>query len=82
MLAMPERQVYMIKATLTEAGNISDETYWFICAGLEHKFNENFEFERIVDKSILGGFIFKFKGKVYDRSVCSQLLRLKDFISE
>ncbi len=72
----------MIKATITEAGNMTDETYAYICRGVGRKFGDTFEFERITDKSIIGGFIVCFKGKVYDRSVSGQLMKMKEYISE
>ena len=72
----------MIKATITESGNMTDETYAYICSGVAHKFNDTFEFERVTDKSILGGFIVHIKGKVYDRSVSGQLMKMKDYLSE
>lgn len=72
----------MKKATITEAGNMTDETYLFICNGVEHKFNDQFEFERVTDKSIIGGFIVNIKGKVYDRSIRGQLIKMEEYISE
>lgn len=72
----------MKKATIIEAGNMTEETYLFICNGVEHKFNDKFEFERVIDKSIIGGFIVNIKGKVYDRSISAQLLKMQEYLSE
>lgn len=72
----------MKKALITVAGNMTNETYLRICEGVEQKFNEKFEFERITDDSIIGGFIVKISGKVYDRSIIAQLKKMHEYLSE
>jgi F-type H+-transporting ATPase subunit delta len=72
----------MRKIIITVAKNMTDETYLQICDGLGHKFNEKFEFIRETDDSVIGGFIVNINGKVYDRSIGSQLQKLKDYIAE
>jgi F0F1-type ATP synthase delta subunit len=72
----------MRKVIITSAGNMTERTYAMICGGLVQKFNEKFEFEHRVDDSIIGGFIVNIEGKVYDRSIGSQLEKLKEFMLE
>jgi F-type H+-transporting ATPase subunit delta len=74
--------IIMRKIIITTAKNMTDETYLRICGGLENKFNEKFEFIRETDDSVIGGFIVNINGKVYDRSIGSQLRKLKDYIAE
>ena len=72
----------MNKVIITTAGNMTDETYHFICDGLRHKLNEEFEFVHETDDNLLGGFIININGKVYDRSISSQLEKLQEYITE
>jgi F-type H+-transporting ATPase subunit delta len=79
----PERYAYkMIKVIITVSGNMTDDTYLRICDGIEHKFNDKFEFVRENDDSVIGGFIVNINGKVYDKSISSQLEQLKKHLSE
>lgn len=79
----PERYDYkMIKVIITAAGSMTNETYLHICDGIEHKFNEKFEFVRETDDSVIGGFIVNINGKVYDRCIGSQLEQMKKHLSE
>lgn len=72
----------MRKLIITAAGNMTAETYLHICDGLEHKFNEKFEFIRVPDDSVIGGFIVNINGEVFDRSIGSQLEQMKKHLSE
>lgn len=63
----------MRKAVIIEAGNMSDETYEYICQGIRNKFKEEFAFRRAVDPKVVGGFVINIEGKVFDLSICSQL---------
>ena len=57
---------------VTVASNMSDETYRYICGQFEKKFCET-DFTKLVDDSILGGFILRFGAGVYDLSLATQL---------
>jgi F0F1-type ATP synthase delta subunit len=72
----------MKKVIITSAGNMTDESYKLICDGLEHKLGEKFEFVHQKDGNIIGGFIVNIEGKVYDRSIGSQLEKLKEYMTE
>lgn len=62
----------MNRCRVTVASNMSDETYRYICDSFVKKFGET-EFTRLVDDSIIGGFILSFGARVYDCSLAAQL---------
>ena len=62
----------MNRCKVTVASNMSDETYRYICDGFVKKFGET-EFTKLVDDSIIGGFILSFGSGVYDLSIAAQL---------
>lgn len=57
---------------------MSEETYMLLCEGILKKYGRNIEFIKTVDDSVLGGFILKLDGVVYDGSLKSQLEALKE----
>lgn len=72
----------MREAIIKTASNMSDETYNMLCNGVSEKFGSDIEFERVFDESLLGGFVLKLDGVVYDYSVRTQLKNLKKHISD
>ncbi len=62
----------MNRCRVTVASNMSEETYRYICDSFVKKFGET-EFTKLVDDSILGGFILSFGSGVYDLSIATQL---------
>ena len=62
----------MNRCRVTVASNMGDATYRYICDSFVRRFGET-EFTKVVDDSILGGFILSFGAGVYDLSVASQL---------
>ena len=62
----------MNRCKVTVASHMSDETYRYICDGFVKKFGET-EFTKLVDDSIIGGFILSFGSGVYDLSIAAQL---------
>lgn len=67
----------MRKAYITVPSNMSEETYMLLCEGILRKYGRNIEFIKTVDDSLIGGFILKLDGVVYDGSLKSQLKTLK-----
>jgi F-type H+-transporting ATPase subunit delta len=72
----------MREAIIKTAHNMSDETYNMLCKGVNEKFGSDVQFERAFDESLLGGFVLKLDGVVYDYSVRTQLKNLKKHISD
>lgn len=67
----------MRKAYITVPSNMSEEAYMLLCEGILKKYGRNIEFIKTVDDSLLGGFILKLDGVVYDGSLKTRLLSLK-----
>lgn len=61
---------------------MSDETYEMLCKGVNEKLGADIEFEKVYDETLVGGFVLKLDGVVYDHSVRTQLKRLKKHISD
>lgn len=74
--------IKMREAIVKTASNMSDETYHMLCKGVSEKFGSDIEFERVFDESLVGGFVLKLDGVVYDYSVRTQLSNLKKHISD
>ena len=66
----------MNRCKVTVTSHMSEGTYRYICAQFEKRFGET-EFTKLVDDSILGGFILTFGSGVYDLSVAAQLGRME-----
>ncbi len=66
---------------LTTSSNMSESTYNYICDGFNKKYGTDFDFQHIIDDSIIGGFIADLGGEVFDLSISSQLERLKKHIA-
>ncbi len=74
--------IKMREAIIKTAGNMSDETYGMLCNGITDKFGSNISFERVFDETLIGGFVLKLDGVVYDYSIRTQLKNLKKHISD
>ena len=72
----------MREAIIKTARNMSDETYDMLCKGVVEKFGSDIQFERVFDETLIGGFVLKLDGIVYDYSVRTQLKNLKKHISD
>ena len=72
----------MREAITKTARNMSDETYDMLCKGVVEKFGSDIQFERVFDETLIGGFVLKLDGIVYDYSVRTQLKNLKKHISD
>ncbi len=72
----------MRKAIIKITKTMSDETFKMLCDGINEKFGNNIEFEKVYDESLIGGFVLKLDGIVYDNTIRTQLKRLKNHISE
>lgn len=72
----------MRDAIIKTAHNMSDETYDMLCKGAKEKFGSDISFERVFDETLVGGFVLKLDGVVYDYSVRTQLKNLKKHISD
>lgn len=72
----------MRKSAIKTASNMSDETYRMLCEGIREKFGNDIEFVRVIDESVIGGFVLKLDGVIYDHTIRTQLQRLKKHITE
>lgn len=72
----------MREAIIKTARNMSDETYNMLCKGVNDKYGSDIVFERVFDETLIGGFLLKLDGVVYDYSVRTQLKNLKKHISD
>lgn len=70
----------MRKAIITTAGNMSKETFDYICSIVEKKFNEKFEFVRKEDSMLIGGFTLNIEDEIFDLSVKTQLDKFKEHV--
>lgn len=61
---------------------MSDETYRMLCEGIRENFGNDIEFVRVIDESVIGGFVLKLDGVIYDHTIRTQLQRLKKHITE
>lgn len=67
----------MKTVVIKTAENMSDATYARVCRGFREMLGEDFNFKRVCDNGIVGGFIAEADGKVYDLSISSQLKEMK-----
>ena len=67
----------MKKATLTVAQSMSDSTYSLLENGIKTKFGDDIALTKLVDETLIGGFVLCVDGVIYDNSVSSQLDRIK-----
>lgn len=72
----------MRKAVVKTTDNFSDETYNMLCEGIKARRGDDIEFERVYDENIVGGFVLKLDGVVYDNSIRTQLKKLKKHITD
>lgn len=61
---------------------MSNETYSLLCDGLKKVIGEDVEFVRSINNEILGGFVLKIDGTLYDNSIKAQLKELKKHIEK
>ncbi len=71
----------MRKAIIKTAENMSEETCIYLCRGIREKMGDDIVFERVIDNSLVGGFLLNIDGIVYDMSIKTQLKRLKTHIA-
>ncbi len=74
--------IKMRKAIIKITHTMSDETYKLLCDGVSERMGSDIEFEKIEDETIVGGFVMKLDGKVYDYSIRTQLKNIKKHISD
>ncbi len=74
--------IKMREAIIKITESMSDETYNMLCSGIKEKFGSDIEFEKVYDEALVGGFVLKLDGVVYDHSIRTQLARLKKHISK
>jgi len=72
----------IVKAEITTATEIDDETLGKIRAKIEELFGKKAEITVKLDPSIIGGFIVKVADKVLDASIKTQLENLKKAIAD
>ena len=70
----------MRRVVITATSAMSEDTYKIICGKIEHKYNEKFEFSRVDDPSIIGGFILNIENKIYDMSTKTRLAEIGNHI--
>ncbi len=71
----------MREAIVKITESMSDSTYELLCKGIREKTGDDITFEKVYDESLVGGFVLKLDGVVYDNSIRTQLQRLKKHIS-
>ncbi len=74
--------IKMRKAIIKITQNMSNETYEMLCKGINENLGTDIEFEKVYDETLVGGFVLKLDGVVYDHSLRTQLKRLKKHISD
>lgn len=70
----------MRSVIITATSAMSDETFRLICSKIEAKYDEKFEFARVDDPSIVGGFILNIENKFYDLSTRTRLSEIGNHI--
>lgn len=58
--------------------NLLDEDIEKAIKAIEKKTNKKLELTKVIDESLIGGFIIKVKDNVYDASIKSKLAKLKE----
>ena len=66
---------------ITTANNMNEEIYRYICEGFKRRYGYELEFQRIIDQSIIGGFIARIDSEIFDMSVLTQLNEMKKHIA-
>ena len=61
---------------------MSDDTYQMLCKGISERMGSDIEFQQVIDETLIGGFLLKLDGVVYDYSVRTQLKNIKKHISD
>ncbi len=72
----------MREAIIKITDNFSEETYNMLCEGIKEKFGSDIEFEKVYDDTLVGGFLLKIDGVVYDHTVRTQLKKLKKHMAD
>lgn len=63
----------MRSCVITVARNMSEQTYEFLCERTRERFGSDLSFTKIVDDSVIGGFLMELDGTVYDMTLSTQL---------
>jgi F-type H+-transporting ATPase subunit delta len=71
----------MKKCMLTVASTMTESTFDYLCEKAKSKVEKDTEIVKIVDDSVIAGFIMEYDGTVYDCSVGTQLKQLKKHLS-
>lgn len=73
----------MREAVVVAASNFSDGNFDRLCEGLKQRFGGDIVFSRVTDESVVGGFMLRLDGVVYDMSFASQLKKLgKELVND
>ncbi len=79
---MTQLVIKMREAIIKIADNFSDETYNMLCDGIKAKFGSDIVFEKVYDDTLIGGFVLKLDGVVYDNTIRTQLKKLKKHLAD
>ena len=71
----------MKKATIITTDSMSPDTFAYICSCTEKKFGQKFDFEQVIDNSIVGGFIIQIDNEVFDQSCKTKLEQFRHYLS-
>ena len=74
--------IKMRKAIIKITHTMSDDTYQMLCKGISDRMGSDIEFQQVIDETLIGGFVLKLDGVVYDYSVRTQLKNIKKHISD
>ncbi len=74
--------IKMRKAIIKITHTMSDDTYQTLCKGISERMGSDIEFQQVIDETLIGGFVLKLDGVVYDYSVRTQLKNIKKHISD
>jgi F-type H+-transporting ATPase subunit delta len=77
-----DQRLGIIKAEITAATEIDDETISKIKAKIEELFGKKAEISVKLDPSLIGGFVVRVSDKVLDASIKTQLENLKKVIAD
>ncbi len=74
----------MKKVIITDAGNMSDETYGYVCERFSGAFEgeEDIQFERRHNPELLGGFTVTAGDRIYDASLRCRLTQMREHIQK
>lgn len=70
--------LHIEEAVIICSKNLLDEDIDKAIKAIEKKTNKKLELTKVIDESLIGGFIIKVKDNVYDASIKSKLAKLKE----